>query len=112
VVPNETTSGENFAERWNVEPQRARAFYDWHAKALADFESIASLQGLDLLTEELSKSLGDGVVRKVMDARTAALSDARAAQKLYVAPAIGLTLTSTAQATPVPRNTHFGDRRV
>lgn len=110
LVRNETTEGENFAERWNTEPARVPAFYEWHAKALADFESIASLEGLDLLTASLSQSFGDVVVRKVMDARTSVLSEARAARKLFVAPAAGLTLTQSATATPVPRNTHFGDR--
>lgn len=109
VVANETTEGENFAERWNSEPERAAAFYRWHDKVLADFETLASLEGLDLMTERLSKSLGDRVVRKVMDSRTTELSNARAARKLFVAPAVGLTLTPSAQATPVPKNTHFGD---
>lgn len=110
VVRNESTEGENFAERWNTEPARVPAFYSWHAKALADFESIASLEGLDLLTASLSKSLGEGVVRKVMDERTLALSEARTARKLFLAPNVGLTTTPSANATPVPRNTHFGDR--
>lgn len=109
MVANETTEGENFAERWNSEPERAAAFYRWHNKVLTDFEALASLEGLDLMTDRLSKSLGDRVVHKVMDARTAEISDARAARKLFVAPTVGLTLTSSAQAAPVPKNTHFGD---
>ena len=108
-IPNETTEGENFADRWNQEPERATAFYNWHAKALSDFESIANLEGLDLLTDTLSGSLGGRVVRKVMDSRTEVISQARSAQRLFVAPAVGLTLTPGAQASPVPRNTHFGD---
>ena len=109
VVPNEATMGENFAERWNAEPERTKAFYDWHAKALADFEKLDNLEGLDLITMGLDKSLGSNVVRKVMDARTNVVSEARSARKLYVAPVVGLTLSSGAQATVVPRNTHFGD---
>lgn len=110
VVNNETTEGENFAERWNSEPERAVAFYQWHGTALADFESIAALEGLDVLTDGLSKALGSRVVRKVMDARTETVSTARAAKTLFVAPAVGLTLGGSANATQVPRNTHFGDR--
>ena len=108
-VPNETTEGENFAERWNSEPQRAKAFFEWHARALRDFESLASLEGQDVITKSLSGTLGKGVVRKVMDARTEAISAARAATKLFVAPAVGLSLTSSASAVAVPRNTNFGD---
>ena len=108
-VPNETTQGENFAERWNSEPQRAKAFFDWHARALRDFEHLASLEGQDVITKSLSSTLGDSVMRKVMDARTDSISSARAASRLFVAPTIGLSLSNSAGAVEVPRNTHFGD---
>ncbi|MGY4414924.1 hypothetical protein ACVWW4_006660 [Bradyrhizobium sp. LB7.1] len=53
VVANETTVGENFAERWNTEPARVAAFYEWHAKALADFEALPNLQGIDVIGKSL-----------------------------------------------------------
>jgi hypothetical protein len=109
VVANETTIGENFAERWNTEPARAAAFYEWHAKALADFEALPDLQGIDVIGKSLEGSLGSSVVRKVIDARTDSISQARTAKKLYVAPTVGLTLSSAANATPVRSNTFFGD---
>lgn len=108
-VPNETTAGENFADRWNSEPARVQAFYAWHAKALSDFETLASLEGLDRITTNLERCLGDSVVRRVMDKRTETISAARGANKLYVAPSVGLSLSNPANASPVPRNTHFGD---
>lgn len=109
VVANETTIGENFAERWNTEPARAAAFYSWHAKALADFEALPALEGIDVIARSLGRSLGSAVVGKVVDARAGAVSQARADKKLYVAPAVGLTLSSGANATPVRSNTFFGD---
>ena len=109
VVANETTVGENFAERWNTEPARAAAFYEWHGKALADFEALPDLQGIDVIGKSLEGSLGSSVVRKVIDARTDSISQARTAKKLYVAPTVGLTLSSAANATPVRSNTFFGD---
>lgn len=48
-------------------------------------------------------------MRKVMEARTNVISSARANHKLYVAPALGLTLAASERAVAVPRNTHFGD---
>ncbi|MCG6118859.1 MAG: nucleotidyltransferase [Aquimonas sp.] len=110
VVANETTIGENFAERWNTEPARAAAFYAWHTKALADFEALPDLEGIDVLARNLGKSLGGSVVGKVVDARAEAVSQARIGKKLYVAPAIGLTLSSAANATPVQPNTFSGTR--
>lgn len=108
-VPNETTQGENFAERWNSEPQRAKAFFDWNARALRDFELLASLEGQDVISKSLSSTLGDGVVRKVMESHTDAINSARATSRLFVAPTVGLSLSSSAGAVAVPRNTHFGD---
>ena len=110
VVTNETTNGENFAERWNSEPERAQAFYNWHQKALGDFECFATLEGVDRLTTEIGKSLGTRDVGAVFDARTRAISGARSAMKLFVAPTIGLTVSQTARASQVLRNTNFGDR--
>lgn len=109
VVANEAAIGENFAERWNTEPPRAAAFYAWHAKVLADFETLSDLEGIDVIARSLGRSLGSAVVSKVIDARAGAISQARVDKKLYVAPAVGLTLTSSANATPVRPNTFFGD---
>lgn len=105
VVANETTIGENFAERWNTEPACAAAFYSWHAKALADFEALPDLEGINVIARSLGRSLGSAIVGKVVDARTGAVSRARVDKKLYVAPAVGLTLSSGANATPVRPNT-------
>lgn len=109
VVANETTVRENFAERWNTEPARVKAFYDWHAKVLSDFDNLAQLDGIDRITKNLAHSYGGKVVARVMDSRTDAISSARAAQKLFLAPTVGLTLTGSAAATPVLKNTYFGD---
>jgi Second Messenger Oligonucleotide or Dinucleotide Synthetase domain len=109
VVPNDTTQGENFADRWNSEPERAQAFYSWHDKVLSDFEKLSTLQGIDLMSTSMSKSLGESVVKRVMSARTASVSQARSVGKLFVAPIIGLSTKSAFGATPVPKNTHFGD---
>lgn len=109
VVANETTIGENFAERWNSEPARVTAFHAWHEKALADFEALPDLHGIDLIANSLGNSLGEDVVASVVDARAQIISQARAGKNLYVAPTVGLTLSSPANATQVQSNTFFGD---
>jgi hypothetical protein len=108
-ILNETTTGENFAEKWNDQPQRAAAFYRWHRKAEADFARLIETEGLDELTAELKESLGEGLVKRALDAQTGALSAARTAGRLGVAAGVGLT-TTAAKATPMPRNTFFGRR--
>ena len=108
-IMNETTVGENFADRWTTEPQRAQSFYRWHNDALEDFEKLSSLEGSDLLSENLSKSLGAAPVLSAFGARTTAISESRKAQKLFVAPVAGLVVSAPAFASPVPKNTFFGD---
>lgn len=109
AVWNETTQGENFADRWNSEPARARAFFKWHGKALADFEAVRDAVGRDVIIERMSEGFGEKVVGRVSDRRTAVIDGARKSQDLYAAPAIGLVTSPAAAAVPVPKNTFFGD---
>jgi hypothetical protein len=39
-IPNETTRGENFAEKWNAKPALAAAFHAWHRKASAAVDEL------------------------------------------------------------------------
>jgi hypothetical protein len=109
AVWNETTKGENFAERWNVETERARAFYQWHNQVLTDLEKIVDLEGLDVLTKNLANVFGSAPVNKVLTDRTSSISEGRKLEKIVLAPTAGLILGSPAYATPVPKNTFFGD---
>lgn len=109
AVWNETTDGENFAERWSTEPARVAAFYRWHGKLLSDFEAIRDASGLDEILGSMEEPLGEQVVRKVIAARTKKVSGARAAGGLLLAPMGGLSTTPSAAAVPVPKNDFFGD---
>lgn len=109
AVWNETTDGENFADRWNTEPARVAAFYEWHGKLLSDFEAIRDASGLDEILGTMQEPLGEHVVRKVLEERTQKVSDARAAGGLLLAPMVGLSTTPSAAAVPVPKNEFFGD---
>src|SRR4029077_296491 len=37
---NETTKGENFAEKWNRRPELAEAFFTWHGRFCADLAEL------------------------------------------------------------------------
>jgi hypothetical protein len=104
---NETTSGENFAEKWNADPSRAEAFFAWHNRATTDLDRLANIEGIDLLNKNLSESFGPGPVKQVFDAMTQNVSTARRTGQLFVAPTVGLTVAATT-ATPVRANTFFG----
>lgn len=104
---NETTQGENFAEKWNADPQRAESFLLWQQQALQDFQRPLTGAGLDEVRNQLSGWLGKDVTGKAF---AAAISEGvaakRAAGQLAVTPGIGLTATSI--GTVVRRNTFFG----
>jgi hypothetical protein len=105
---NETTQGEDFAERWNSHPERARAFFEWHAAALADLDQLFQLDGLDRLSKSLTESFGQAPASEVLDDLFGRVSAARRSGSLALAPQVGLTIASTARATPVRANTFYG----
>lgn len=107
AVWNETTEGENFAEKWNRDPRLANTFFQWHTKFLADIESIKSVYGLDRLTKSLTESFGERPARMARDALTESISAARAGGNLSLAPTIGLS-SGTKSGTAVRKNTFFG----
>lgn len=104
---NESTAGENFAEKWNENPELAKAFYSWHTKALVDFERISSLSGLDVIQENLSLSFGEKVANKAMTLILDTFGAARKSGSLIVAPNLGLTI-GAAHGAIVRPNTFFG----
>jgi hypothetical protein len=107
MIPNETTHGENFAEKWNRQPALAEAFFSWHGHLVADLDSMASLAGLDRLTKSLESSFGPTPVAKALRSWTDEVSTARAAERLWVAPSVGVTVAAGV-GTRVRPNTNFG----
>jgi hypothetical protein len=106
---NETTTGENFAEKWNTDPRRAKAFFDWHALALKEIERLVSIDGLDSLSKALTDSFGAGTASRAIAGLTDEISAARTAGMLSVAPAVGLLVNQQPQQfMSVKRNTFFG----
>ncbi|MBB2701073.1 UNVERIFIED_ORG: hypothetical protein GGI66_005787 [Rhizobium esperanzae] len=108
-VWNETTKGENFAEKWNGDPKRAEVFNTWHACVLNDIGRLRDVEGLDGLKQRLSDSFGPAPAKAVMDSITGEISLSRRTGLLTAVPNIGLmTGLASAAATPVRANTFFG----
>jgi hypothetical protein len=106
---NQTTTGENFCEKWNAHPERARAFFGWHGKAVADIERLANARGLDQVRRLLGTIVGTAPATKAMDALTEQVNAARTTGRLSVNKPAGLVVGTAAGATPVRANTFFGD---
>lgn len=58
VLRNPVERNENFADRWNARPWRARAFFDWIEQAATDFSSIAHASGLHGAISRMGDVLG------------------------------------------------------
>jgi hypothetical protein len=105
---NETTAGENFAEKWNRMPERAEAFFSWHCRLLSDLTDLDVVRGVDRLSDRLKSLFGPRPATAAIDALTTRISNARNDGSLRVAPAIGLSVGETPISTPVRANTFFG----
>lgn len=106
---NETTTNENFAEKWNADARRADAFWSWHGRALKDIEGLKDLAGLDGLTKSLRESFGSTPSGEVLKGLVRDVSTARASGSLVVAPSVGLAVGTVARSVPVRTNTFFGE---
>jgi hypothetical protein len=107
---NQTTAGENFCEKWNKHPERAIAFFEWHAKLVSDVKLLAAAQGYDVLRRLLGNVVGTTPANIVMDSLTEQVSDARSSGRLSVTKPAGLIIGTAASATAVRANTFYGDR--
>ena len=109
TIPNETTHGENFAEKWNAKPALAGAFYAWHGKCVSDLERLLELVGRDQIQKSLSDAFGSAAASQAMQPLTDRIGLDRAARRLVVSPGIGLTgAASSSAGTMVRPNTFFG----
>lgn len=106
VIPNETTAGENFAEKWNEDPRRADAFYEWHEDLVESLESFVMAEGEDSVSARLSEAFGSSVVDPVFADVNRAVSAARAARTLGILGAAGLS--TSPRAAPIRGNTFYG----
>ena len=98
-IPNETTEGENFAEKWNSHPGRADAFFAWHSQAVGTIEKAVELDGEDELAKHLSEGFGRTVVDAAFNDMNAKVNVARQAGRLGVGGAGLITGVSAAAAT-------------
>ena len=105
-VWNETTRGENFAERWNSDPRRASAFFKWHGAAVDTFRELAGAAGQDELSSMMFRGFGD-VGRRTVRRYVDAISRARRDSRLRIAAGAGL-VGRTGGSTGVRPNTFYG----
>jgi hypothetical protein len=109
-VFNPVNRGENFADKWHTEPQKEKAFFQWHAQLkndLATLEAAASLPEISKVLERfVGKARADIVFKKYADETTGMRNTGlRADLATGILSSMGSTLGRSAS---VPGNTFYG----
>jgi hypothetical protein len=114
VISNPVQTKENFADRWNSHPGRARMFFEWIEQARSDFQAVAAGGGLNTVIKRLGEVLGPRAAQAAAAQAGGAIFDARRSGQLRYAVGTGaLTMTGASAATRrVTRDHDFhGDTR-
>jgi len=107
-IPNPTTEGENFAEKWNLDTLLAESFFVWHRAAITDLEELLTSVGEDSVRGQLAESFGEKEMSASFNARTTAVTTARAAGLVAVAPNVGVGVATSPGSVRSARQTFFG----
>ena len=109
-IPNPVMPEENFAEKWQSEPDKAKAFYLWLKIAKKQLlEDPLSMFGLDAIGEHFIDVLGELPVKRALNKIGEDTRAARVSGSLYVdGLAGGITTASLATSKKVKEHTFFG----
>lgn len=109
-ISNPVIAEENFADKWNAEPIKARTFFSWRKRAIEDLVEMPMREdsGFDSLCRELGRSLGNKSVTRAFNALGSDCYDRRRKNQLYVA---GVTsgVTTTLNGLQVKAHNFYGD---
>ena len=106
-VENPSFAGENFADKWNEHPERARAFFEWLYQAQNDLvdDKLLNYDRLAMAShtkQVFGESIGTKVFAEMAKEDRAGLKD----NTLKVSAATGAI--SAKGTVPVPPNHHYG----
>jgi len=107
-VPNPAHEDENFADKWNTNPDRKRHFDQWINALTADTERWATSKGVDEAATSLGAAFGAAPVRAAAKRVGAALSSLAATGSLGVAQQGNVT--QNGGTTIRPHKFHGPDR--
>jgi len=102
---------ENLAEKWNIYPERAKAFFEWHARFQHDVDALAAATGLDEVKRLLGRMLGDEVAVVALKEYADRVSSNRRVAGLTVTKSASGTLgvaAATVASAAIRSNTFFG----
>lgn len=64
-IANPSDPRENFANRWQAEPELQQSFHEWLVSAREDFSTAGQLSEREAITESLAKHMGRGLMERI-----------------------------------------------
>lgn len=110
IIGNPVMPEENFADKWNEKPEKAREFFKWLESARKDILTTPmNVQGLHRVSESYEKCFGSNIVKRSLVEEGIATKTARDNKTLYVDGLTGGLKTMSSQTTKkVEGHTFFG----
>jgi hypothetical protein len=113
IISNPSNPKENFADKWNSEPVKAKAFFDWLQRAKSDIVSFAPTIVDDYTG--LEDSLGDTVVSRAVSGIAPVTHDSDLPANVYGSPSIKNALSVSHRVKPpfkLPKYQNLGIKAV
>jgi hypothetical protein len=107
-VANPVQRRENFADRWQRNPERADAFFEWIEVVQRDFASMAEVVGVDRVLTRIAESFGEDAAKGAGSSLGDDYRHARDRGQLMMKPGSG-ALAISSGGIAVPRHTFHGD---
>ena len=109
VIENPVDPKENFADRWNTEPWKARAYFDWASAARRDLvDKPLGSAGIDALSDGLKGPLSENVVVRAFSRFGNRMYAERQSGALRYGTREGITLAASATTVTVPSHRFYG----
>jgi len=97
-IPNPSLPTENFADKWNKDPEKARAFYEWNSAAL---QSLVSLPlSISDNYSSLEATLGETIVGRAISSVETRIDSSSAALAPYKEHTIQIALSVAHREKP------------
>ena len=109
-IPNPVMTVENFAEKWQAEPEKANAFYSWLKVAKKQLlDDPIRMFGLDSIGKHYIDILGELPVKRALNALGEETRSARSSGGLFVNGLTGgVTKSFSDSSKKVKEHTFFG----
>ena len=107
-IDNPVAPGENFADKWEHEPEKADAFFRWLIAAQANLVTdLVGVSGVDDLAAIMEKSLGSVYPKRAIGRYGDRLNENRKSKGLF-ASASGLSMLASTSSKVVPNHSFYG----